>query len=334
MRKMFSSLALLVSMFLIVVPNIIGDVIDFEDLDPGYETYQPLPSGYAGFNWHPSASWMTKYFYPGSGYEYGTIGRVSLFTKWAHSISMADGSFNFDGAYITAAWDSAEQVIIEGWKDSSLKYTQTITTYNDKAYWFDFDFIDVDTVWFIPDGNQIAIDNITYNTTEEVDVDIKPGSCPNPMNVKKKEDSKSVLPVGVLGGPDLDVSDVDLTSLKLGVTGPNGTFTVPVIPDKSVIEDVAAPAPEGAECFDIEYHDLDGFVDVTVYFYVRAVVDAMVAAGIPLDDGADVTLVLTGQLNSGVYIKGMDIVVLRVKGNLAPSKHNTVSTVWGMIKSE
>ena len=42
---------------------------------------------------------------------------------------------------------------------------------------------------------------------------------------------------------------------------------------------------------------------------------------------------LTGQLNSGVYIAGMDIVVLRVKGNLALSKHNTVSTVWGMIKS-
>jgi len=48
------------------------------------------------------------------------------------------------------------------------------------------------------------------------------------------------------------VSDVDLTSLQLEVTGPNGTFTVPVIPDRSVMEDVAAPAPEEAECFDIE----------------------------------------------------------------------------------
>lgn len=116
---------------------------------------------------------------------------------------MADGSFNFDGAYITAAWDNTEQVTIEGCKDGSLKYTQTITTHNDNAYWFDFNFIDVDTVCFIPHGSHLAIDNITYNSVKEVDVDTKPGSCPNPLNVIKKEDSKSVVPVGILGGRTL-----------------------------------------------------------------------------------------------------------------------------------
>jgi hypothetical protein len=41
--------------------------------------------------------------------------------------------------------------------------------------------------------------------TYEVDIDIKPGSCPNSINLK----SKGVVPVAVLTTPDFDASDVD-----------------------------------------------------------------------------------------------------------------------------
>ena len=42
-------------------------------------------------------------------------------------------------------------------------------------------------------------------------VDIKPGSCPNPINVK----SKGVLPTEILGTEDFDVTMVDPASVRL-----------------------------------------------------------------------------------------------------------------------
>jgi hypothetical protein len=63
-----------------------------------------------------------------------------------------------------------------------------------------------------------------------VDVDIKPGSCPNPLNVK----SKGVLPVAILGTEDFDVGMIDPTSIMLA-----GVSAI-----RSSYEDVATPISE------------------------------------------------------------------------------------------
>jgi probable HAF family extracellular repeat protein len=60
-----------------------------------------------------------------------------------------------------------------------------------------------------------------------VAVDIKPGSCPNPVNVK----GSGVLPVAILGTVDYDVNAIDPTSIRLGG----------VEPLRSGYEDVATP---------------------------------------------------------------------------------------------
>ena len=140
------------------------DVLDFEDLYPEYETYQKIPPGYQGFSWSSDSYWITKYRMPDSGYEYGTIGRVSLFTWNGAGLSLSDGVFDFSGAYITSAWDSTELVVVEGWRDGSLVYKETITTSYDQAYWFDFSFTNIDTLWFKPLGQQIVIDDITFGS--------------------------------------------------------------------------------------------------------------------------------------------------------------------------
>ncbi|NIM52927.1 MAG: hypothetical protein GTO22_27435 [Gemmatimonadales bacterium] len=151
---------------------LVNQVIDFEDLYPGYETPDiPLPAGYAGFDWSPYSYAITKYYHAGSGYEYGTIGMVSLYTAWAADISFGGKPFDFKGAYITAAWDATENVIVEGWADGSLLYQTTITTHNDDAYWFDFEFEGVDHVWFRPQGAHIAIDDITVSFVRPTTVD-------------------------------------------------------------------------------------------------------------------------------------------------------------------
>jgi hypothetical protein len=136
-------------------------VFTFEDLDPGYEASDiPIPSPYHGFTFSASALGITKYELPGTGYEYGTIGRVSMYTAYANPISILDGLWDFNNAYITAAWDATETVTVEGWLSGVKKYTQDIVTHNDKAYGFSFNFKDIDTVVFTPHGNQLAIDNI------------------------------------------------------------------------------------------------------------------------------------------------------------------------------
>ena len=52
-----------------------------------------------------------------------------------------------------------------------------------------------------------------------VDVDIKPGSCPNPLNVA----SKGVLPVAILGSGDFDVTDIDIAPTRLAGVAPKRT---------------------------------------------------------------------------------------------------------------
>jgi hypothetical protein len=111
----------------------------------------------------------------------------------------------------------------------------------------------------------------------DVDVDVKPGSCPNPLNTK----SKGLLPVAVCGTPDFDVSLIDPASVRLeGV----------VAPLRWSIEDVATPF-DGELC---ECHDLtgDGIFDMTFKFDIQE----LAAAIAPVYDRDVITLALTGSL--------------------------------------
>jgi len=154
-------------------------VLLFEDLNSLPWPHNPLGPGYGGFEWNNTPYWIHKDTHPGSGYEYGTIGYTSIFADWKFSMSMNDGYFDFNGAYITAAWNTGQDVTVEGWRDGSLIYTRTIITSYDIPYWFDFDYSDVDTVWFKPgnlgtnaglggEGHHILIDNINSIVPEPI----------------------------------------------------------------------------------------------------------------------------------------------------------------------
>lgn len=139
------------------------------------------------------------------------------------------------------------------------------------------------------------------NCVKTVAVDIKPQSCPNPLNVK----SKGVLPVALLGTGDFDVSEVDIETLAL-----DG-----VPPIRSAYEDVATPftpTSEKEDCFyDCDELGPDGFLDLTLKFDTQEVVAAL---GKPVD-GACLTLHLTGSLLDGNPIEGEDVVLILDKPN-------------------
>jgi len=95
--------------------------------------------------------------------------------------------------------------------------------------------------------------------------DAKPGSCPNPVNLK----SNGVLPVAVLGTADFDVMKIDPISIRL-----EG-----VAPIRSSLEDVAAPFEpiKGKEScsHDCSGDGPDGWLDLTLKFRNQDIVDAV-----------------------------------------------------------
>jgi hypothetical protein len=114
----------------------------------------------------------------------------------------------------------------------------------------------------------------------EVDVDIKPGSYPNSINVKR---TTGVIPVAVLGNADFDVMTIDAGTLRFGpdLAMPAHGLTDP---DTYVghLEDVNA----------------DGFMDLVSHYVVG---DTGLSHG-------DTEACLTGETLSGIPIEGCDSV--------------------------
>jgi hypothetical protein len=128
-----------------------------------------------------------------------------------------------------------------------------------------------------------------------IGVDVKPGSCLNPINLA----SKGVLPVAVLGTEDFDVNAIDPASIMLaGVSALRSNY-----------EDVAAHVIDGDEC-ECNAEGPDGLVDMTLKFKTPQVVEQIINS---LEDPVardELVLVLTGALYDGTLIQGQDCVVL------------------------
>ena len=143
-------------------------------------------------------------------------------------------------------------------------------------------------------------------STIDLDLDIKPGSCPNSFN----RNSNGVLPVALVGTDDFDVTTVDLGSILLvrkdGVGGSIAPHEGPPGPH-SVFEDVATPF-EGDEQCDCAELEGDGFLDLSLKFKSSDLVEAL-----DLDDlkaGELVSLTLKGNLLDGTPFEADDCIRL------------------------
>ncbi|MHC5184281.1 MAG: right-handed parallel beta-helix repeat-containing protein [Planctomycetota bacterium] len=128
-----------------------------------------------------------------------------------------------------------------------------------------------------------------------VAVDIKPQSCPNPVNVK----SKGVFDVAVLGTDIFDVRDIDIATVSL-----EG-----VAPLLSRYKDETGPVIDGQEC-ECQSKKKDGVVDLTMKFGTEQITAALGE----VEDGQEWLLHLTGQLNDGTTIEGTDCILIKRKG--------------------
>ncbi len=135
-----------------------------------------------------------------------------------------------------------------------------------------------------------------------VAVDIKPRSCPNPLNVK----SRGKLPVAILGTDAFDVEQIDPASVRL-----EG-----VAPLRWALEDVATPYEPFVgkrDARDCTTRGPDGYRDLTLKFDTREIVAALGE----VDDGEVRVLELTGNLKEaygGTPIVGEDVILILRKG--------------------
>lgn len=179
---------------------------------------------------------------------------------------------------------------------ASVDYRGLESTGDQDLYWVSGDTLWVDLQalnWL----DQIRV--ITEPAEVSVPVDIKPTSCPNPLNVN----SKGVLPVAILGTDTFDVTDVDPATVRL-----EG-----VAPLRWSLEDVATPfdgeITEGCcECCTIA--GPDGFMDLTLKFDTQEIVAALSK----VEDGDCLRLTLTGELYDGTDIMGIDVIKVIKKG--------------------
>ncbi len=165
-------------------------------------------------------------------------------------------------------------------------------------------------------GNDVACTAWALLTLEKavpslavaVSVDIKPGSCPNPFNLK----DNGVLPVAIAGTEDFDVTQVDPATIKLFWMNPD----VGISPIRWALEDVATPFEPflGKPLNAYACHTLraDGLKDLTLKFVSPAL--AEILAGV--QNGDVIILQLTGNLKEefgGKPFIGEDVVKIILK---------------------
>jgi hypothetical protein len=126
----------------------------------------------------------------------------------------------------------------------------------------------------------------------EVDLDLKPESCPNPFNSK----SQGEIAAAVLGSDVLDVHDIDISSLTL-----EG-----VAPIHAAVEDVSGPVGAGEQC-DCAESAADGHDDLTLKFRNQDLAAALGA----VSRGDELVLTISGTLLDGTSFEGSDCVIVR-----------------------
>jgi len=136
-----------------------------------------------------------------------------------------------------------------------------------------------------------------------VNVDFKPSSCPNSLNVNRK----GVLSVAILGNVDFHVRTIDPPAIKITREG----IDEEVSPLRWAYEDVATPN-EGELCECLELNG-DGYLDLTLKFDRKEVAEALKLRQVLKQT---IRLTIRGNLKEeygGTPIEGKDCVRLKVK---------------------
>lgn len=158
-----------------------GAVLTFDDI--AVEGVDLIQSGYGGLNW--------QNFYvltPGTndgGYLNGLVsGSNVALNGYGTSASVSSGTFDFNGAFLTAAWNNGLNITVSGYLNDVLVNQATVTVDTYSPTFFVFDFLDIDRLTFASyggtdaryggSGTHFAMDDFTFDA---------PATVPEPSTV-------------------------------------------------------------------------------------------------------------------------------------------------------
>jgi len=161
-----------------------------------------------------------------------------------------------------------------------------------------------------------------------VSLDIKPGSCPNPVNRR----SQGVVPVAVVGSDTFSVSEVDADTVIIARVDGVGGVVKPIVRGRgkvAVIDDVATPL-RGETC---ECHEMnsDGIDDLFMRFWTPELADVLELDATERDDLVE--LAVRGRLKDGRPFEASDCI--RIVGRQSDTRpqagrgHNTLDPLPG-----
>jgi len=251
-------------------------------------------SGYSGFSMLAKgslATWQGLYATAGNYYNYIDSGVAIVADTSTHIALVQDGA----GVYIYI-----NGVLANSSTDAAAPTMRRLVNADIGSYWGGY------SSFFNGRIDDVRIYNRALSEEEIeqlyqdglpdlVAIDIKPQSCPNPLNLK----SRGVLPVAVLGSEDFDVNNIDVASIRLA----------DVAPIRSSFDDVATPVADGNEC-ECTTEGPDGYTDLTLKFKTQEIVEKFINAPNELVGGLTLSLTLTGALSDGTLIEGTDCVLL------------------------
>jgi hypothetical protein len=119
-------------------------VLTFDDVSVT-TTEALIPDGYGGLNW--TNVWVLKgpQRYPSSGYDNGTVSGDYVALNGFENMAVVSGPvFNFEGAYLTAAWNNGLTVNVKGYSGANLLYDTTVNPLYSAPTWYQFDYLGVD----------------------------------------------------------------------------------------------------------------------------------------------------------------------------------------------
>ncbi|MHC4443862.1 MAG: HYR domain-containing protein [Planctomycetota bacterium] len=138
---------------------------------------------------------------------------------------------------------------------------------------------------------------VTITVIVPLNLDIKPDSCPSPLNMNKK--NKGRIKAALLGTDTCDVSEIDINSISIaGVVFPSKTPT---------IMDVGTPPLDRQEC-ECQGHKKDDINDLVIHFPRKGII---LALGLyTMESHTVVPITVEGNLLSGVKFLATDCVTL------------------------
>jgi len=175
MKKLFLTAMLLL---LCIASKGYATVLTFDDVPLADGTYVIHNGSYGGLNWNTNYWLLMNPASNSMGYYNGVVSGSNVATSMTGFAprlvtANAGSTFDFNGVYLTAAFQQNLNLTVKGSKNGAVLYNTTVVAGSTAPTYFEFNYLGIDSLTFDkPYGPQynFAMDNFTFNEPQNAPV--------------------------------------------------------------------------------------------------------------------------------------------------------------------